>query len=255
MTLPLFSYHFPSYVKDSFNNEVNILWYHPEFTQSRYPPGQKISEACTLICLLVAVRISRGNLSIYDIENCPKLNIIMAEAMIEGNATHAWLVKKRLVSHPYLNTEDALKHGGKSLNILKEWKFNIFHEEIETSLYKNINTFLYEWYKAPKSHTLFMLLITCGRTILFIFQENTSKVTVFDSHSHTTINHSNHGLVIAQTTIDRLESLCNWYIQDVLKNCYNIQANKYELAFLYSYGAQCSGPNGVSCECKKSHKL
>ncbi|XP_071630863.1 uncharacterized protein [Temnothorax longispinosus] len=255
MTLPpLFSYHFPSYVKECFNNEVDILWYHPEFTQSRYPPGQKISEACTLICLLVAVRISRGNLSIYDIENCPRLNIIMAEAMIEGNTTHAWLVKKRLISHPYLNTEDALKHGGKSLNILKEWKFNIFHEEIETSLYKNINTFLYEWYKVPKFHTLFMLLITCGRTILLIFQENTSKVTLFDSHSHT-VNNLNHGLVIAQTTIDRLESLCNWYIQDVLKNCYNTQANKYELAFLYSYDAQCSGHNGISCECKKSCKL
>lgn len=36
--------------------------------------------------------------------------------------------------------------------------------------------FLHEWYKAPKSHTLFMLLITCGRTILFIFQEGTHKV-------------------------------------------------------------------------------
>lgn len=56
-------------------------------------------------------------------------------------------------------------------------KFNIFHEEIETSLYKNINIFLYEWYKAPKSNALFMLLITCGRTILFIFQESTNKVS------------------------------------------------------------------------------
>lgn len=69
----------------------------------------------------MAVRISRGNVSIYDIENCSRLNIIVAEAMIEGNATHAWLIKKRLISHPYLNTEDALKHGGKSLRTLKEW--------------------------------------------------------------------------------------------------------------------------------------
>ncbi|KYN11563.1 hypothetical protein ALC57_16347 [Trachymyrmex cornetzi] len=200
MTLPpLFSCHFPSYMKNCFNNEVDILWYQPEFTQSRYPPGQKLSEACTLICLLVAVRISRGNVSIYDIENCPRLNIIVAEAIIEGNTIHAWLIKKRLISHPYLNTEDALKHGGKSLNILKEW------------------------------------------------------VTLFDSHSHTTDN-SNHGLVIAQTTIDRLESLCNWYIQDVLKNCYNIHANKYELAFLYSY-TQCKGHNRILCECKKSCKM
>lgn len=58
-----------------------------------------------------------------------------------------------------------------------------------------------------------------------------------------------------QTTIDRLESLCNWYIQDVLKNCYNTQANKYELAFLYSYDAQCSGHNKTSCECKQPCKL
>ncbi|XP_036139625.1 uncharacterized protein LOC105838729 isoform X2 [Monomorium pharaonis] len=241
-------------MKDCFNNEVDILWYHPEFTQSRYPPGQKISEACTLICLLVAVRILKEDISIYDIENCSRLNIIVAEAMIEGNMTHAWLIKKKLISHPYLNTEDALRHGGKSLNILKEWKFNIFHEEIETSLCKNINIFLHEWYKAPKSHTLFMLLITCGRTILFIFQESTGKVTLFDSHSHATVN-SNHGLVIAHTTIDKLQSLCHWYIQDVLKDCYNTQANKYELAFLYSCDAQCSGPNGISCDCKKSCKI
>lgn len=41
MTLPpLFSHHFPTFVKDSFNNDVNLYWYHPEFSQSRYPPGQ-----------------------------------------------------------------------------------------------------------------------------------------------------------------------------------------------------------------------
>lgn len=83
--------------------------------------NSSVSEACTLICLLVAVRISRGHLLIHDIENCPRLNIIVAEAMIEGNATHAWLIKERLISHPYLSTEEALKHGGKSLNVLKEW--------------------------------------------------------------------------------------------------------------------------------------
>ncbi|XP_012225542.1 uncharacterized protein [Linepithema humile] len=218
MTLPpLFNCHFPPYIKDCYNNEVDILWYHPNFTQSRYPPGQE-------------------------------------KAIIEGNKIHAWLIKNKLISDPYLNTEEALKYGNKSLNKLKEWKFNIFHEEIEASLYKNINIFLHEWYKAPKAHTLFMLLITCGRTILFIFQESTYKVMLFDSHSHTTVN-SNRGLIIAQTTIDRLELLCNWYNQDVLKNCYNTKADKYELAFLYFYDAQCSGHNKVSCSCSKSHKI
>lgn len=69
----------------------------------------------------MAIRISRENLLIYDIESCPKLNIIVAEAIIEGNATHAWLIKERLLSDPYLSTEEALKYGGNSLNILKEW--------------------------------------------------------------------------------------------------------------------------------------
>lgn len=80
-----------------------------------------VSNACTLICLLVAVRISREHLLIYDVEKCPKLNIIVAEAIIEGNETHAWLIKNGLISDPYLNTEEALKYGGKSLDILKEW--------------------------------------------------------------------------------------------------------------------------------------
>ncbi|KAL0114739.1 hypothetical protein PUN28_011800 [Cardiocondyla obscurior] len=238
MTLPpLFSHNFPSYVKDRFNNDVEIMWYHPHFTQSRYPPGQKRSEACTLICLLVAARISRENLLIYDIESCPRFNIIIAEAMIEGNATHAWLVKEKIISHPYLNTEDALNCGGESLKILKEWKFYIFREQIETTLYKNINIFFHEWHRASKSHNLYMLLITCGRTILFMFQENTRKVTLFDSHSHIIDINLNYGIVVAQTTIDKLESLCSWYIQVVLKGCYNLQVKKYELAFLYSCDA------------------
>ncbi|KAK2578922.1 hypothetical protein KPH14_011131 [Odynerus spinipes] len=234
MTLPpLFSHHFPTFVKDSFNNDVNLYWYHPKFSQSRYPPGQGISNACTLICLLVAQRICQTGLLICNIENCPELTIIMAEAMVEGNATHAWIISQKLIPHTYLNTEEALKYGGRSLTMLKEWKFHVFHDKIERSLYKNIKTFLLEWYTDPKSTNLFMLLITCGRTVLFIFQEVTYKVTLFDSHGHSTIKHPNRGLVVAQTSIDTLESLCNWYSHEIVNNCYNMQANQYELAFLY----------------------
>lgn len=42
-----------------------------------------------------------------------------------------------------------------------------------------MTTFLCDWHKAPKSQDLFMLLITCGRTILFILQENIYKVSYF----------------------------------------------------------------------------
>ncbi|XP_016918101.1 uncharacterized protein LOC108001568 isoform X2 [Apis cerana] len=192
----LLNSYFSSYTKNYFKNSVVVLWYNQEFSQSRFPPGQTISEACTLICLLVAQRISQTGLLIYNIEKSPQFIAIIAEAMIEGNNIHAWIVKKGLVSHPYLSTEEALKLGGRNLNLLREWTFQVFYERIQNGLYQHINDFLHKWYLAPRSKNLFMLLITCGRTVLFIFQEN--MVTFFDSHSHSTIVNPNRGLVIAQ---------------------------------------------------------
>lgn len=53
---------------------------------------------------------------------------------------------------------------------------------------------------------------------------------------------------IIQTTIDKLEHLCNWYTKDVLNKCYNTKANQYELAFLYPSNSSCCGCNPV-CNC------
>ncbi|XP_012167855.1 uncharacterized protein LOC105666124 [Bombus terrestris] len=244
----LLNSYLSSYTKNYFENNVKVLWYNQEFSQSRFPPGQTISEACTLICLLVAQRISQTGLIIYDAEKSPKLIAIIAEAMIEGNTIHAWIVKKGLVSHPYLSTEEALRLGGKSLSLLREWTFQVFHEKIQRGLYQHISNFLHKWYLAPKSKNLFMLLITCGRTVLFIFQEKTYMVTFFDSHSHSTITNPNRGLVIAQTYIENLEHLCNWYTKDILNKCYNTKANQYELAFLYPSNSPCCGCDPV-CNC------
>ncbi|XP_076639874.1 uncharacterized protein LOC143351806 [Colletes latitarsis] len=240
--------HFPSYIKECFDNGVTVYWYNEEFSQSRYPPGQKISKACTLICLLVAQRVSETGLLIYNVDTCPEITAHVAEAMVEGNATHAWIVKKGLVSNPYLSTEEALKLGGQSLEILTEWTFQVFYEKIERGLYQHINNFLHKWYGSPKSKNLYMLLITCGRTVLFIFQESTYMVTFFDSHSHNSIANPNRGLVIAQATIDKLKLLCDWYIEEILNKCCNTKANQYELAFLYPDDKACCGCSS-SCTC------
>lgn len=168
MTLPpLFNESFPSFMREQIDNCTSAFWYHPEFSQSRYPPGQKKSEACTLICLLLAQRISERKLKIWGVEKCSELNILIAEAIIEGNKIHARILDKRIISHPYLNTVEALKYGGKSLNKLKEWKFRVVHEKIEKGLSKNIKTFLDVWYKNSRSENLFMLLITCDFIIRF----------------------------------------------------------------------------------------
>ncbi|XP_076685301.1 uncharacterized protein LOC143377646 isoform X2 [Andrena cerasifolii] len=192
-------FHLPLYKQNYSENDVVAYWYDEEFSQSRYPPGQKVSTACTLICLLVAQRISETELLVYNVEECPKITVIIAESIVEGNNIHEWIVKKGLVSHPYLNTEEALKLGGRSLCLLREWTFKVFRENIEKGLYQH--------------------------------------VTFFDSHSHNTITKSNRGLVIAQATMDNLKLLCDWYNEDILNKCYNTKATEYELAFLYSDGS------------------
>lgn len=65
-------------------------------------------------------------------------------------------------------------------------------------MYRNIQDFLQLWYQKPKSENLVMLLITCGRTVLFLFQESINKITLFDSHGHVRLKSFCRGLVIAQ---------------------------------------------------------
>lgn len=69
----------------------------------------------------MAQRISETELLVYNVEECPKITVIIAESIVEGNNIHEWIVKKGLVSHPYLSTEEALKLGGRSLSLLREW--------------------------------------------------------------------------------------------------------------------------------------
>lgn len=38
---PRFEHDFPSYLKDLSVKDIHVYWFHPEFTQSRYPPGQE----------------------------------------------------------------------------------------------------------------------------------------------------------------------------------------------------------------------
>ncbi|XP_011297053.1 uncharacterized protein [Fopius arisanus] len=246
---PFFTRHFPSYVRDHTVRDVQVYWYHPQFTQSRYPPGQQVSQACTLICLLVAQRICESHLQIMNVETSPELAVIIAESIVEGNRNHAWILQRGLVSHPYLSTDEALRFGGKRLKTIVEWKFQVFTENIEINLCQNIRRFLRDWYQKPRGDTLIMLLITCGRTVLFLFQSRMNKITLFDSHGHSTAKNPHRGLVVAQAKYENLYALCTWYVQEVLYNCFNVYADQYELAFLYYANPGCCGSGEHFCDC------
>ncbi|XP_012262544.1 uncharacterized protein LOC105689813 isoform X2 [Athalia rosae] len=184
---PLFGREFPSYERECYDNRVDVLWYQPAFSQSQYPPGQEGSEACTLICLLVAQGISQNEIILWDVDDYWDLSVVIAQAIAEGNRTHAWIMRQGLVAYAYLNTEEALKYGGSSLKLLREWTFHVYHEDIRERLFQNIQFHLRIWYEQPKSENLFMLLIASGRTILFTFQEKTFKVEFVSEK--TTVNH------------------------------------------------------------------
>lgn len=69
----------------------------------------------------MAQRICQSNLEIASVEKTPKLGILIAESIVEGNATHAIILQRGLVPHPYLSVDEALRFGGKRLRTLKEW--------------------------------------------------------------------------------------------------------------------------------------
>ena len=69
----------------------------------------------------MAHRISQLDMQITNFDCNLEFNVVIAEAIIEGNCIHSYLVKKKMIPHPYLNTEEALKFGGKKLSSLKEW--------------------------------------------------------------------------------------------------------------------------------------
>lgn len=78
------------------------------------------SEACTLICVLLAQLTCKTGHIIHDIEDNLTLNCMIAKAIIKGNKIHRNLLENQVISHSYLSIEEALFFG-EDLNILKEW--------------------------------------------------------------------------------------------------------------------------------------
>lgn len=78
---------------------------------------------------------------------------------------------------------------------------------------------------------LYAVLVADGRTVLFVCQPETGKVTMIDSHAHTRCL---AGAVIAQARIGDLDQLCIWFCA-MLTQAFErgSRVHPYEIAFLY----------------------
>lgn len=78
---------------------------------------------------------------------------------------------------------------------------------------------------------LYAVLVADGRSVLFIYQPETAKVTIIDSHAHTRCM---AGAVVAQARFGDWDKLSSWFCS-MLTQAFERGAfvHPYELAFLY----------------------
>ncbi|XP_023317982.1 uncharacterized protein LOC106651565 [Trichogramma pretiosum] len=247
----------PDYCQVEHYYGVTAYWFASNFTQSRYPNNQESSQACTLICLLVSSGVAQAKLHIGPESYNDLLTQVIAESIISGNRAYDRIMCRRLVKHHHLSVTDALKYCCPELCHMREWKWNVYHDNFEEQLVVNMNWFLEQWDRLDwQPDYLFMVLISNGRTVLFIFPKATKSAIFFDSHGHPDPNgsHSNsgRGIVVAQTARQNLEILVEWFIFKVIRPYTNANPVNYELACLY-YTRKSSCERSCHHDCSCSH--
>ncbi|XP_046485913.1 uncharacterized protein [Neodiprion pinetum] len=237
---------------------VLVWWFGQNFSQSRYgdrtngktvknrfefpnfrfrsfpAPG---SNACTLIAVLVALRISQSDMKISGGHDCcaqtplsSQLIKCLADSFVQGNKIHERLLKSGELPHVNMSVPEAIQAAGKSMRSIIEWKSLVYLMDMGSSLFDQLNETVQEWYRNPPpnhSDNLFVIIIADNRSVLLTFQHTVEKVTLIDSHQHL-----NRGAVVAQVDLQKLGSLCAWYL-GLMKHCYNVRPSCYELSYLY----------------------
>lgn len=109
-------------------------------------------------------------------------------------------------------------------------------EPLGETLTKNLLPVIVEFEHNPPERkvantNLYAVLVADGRSVLFVYQPETGKVTLIDSHAHTRCM---AGGVIAQSRFGDLEQLCNWFCA-MLTQAFErgSRVHPYEIAFLY----------------------
>ncbi|ODN02950.1 hypothetical protein Ocin01_03719 [Orchesella cincta] len=220
---------------------VNVWWFPTTFSQSQLGDRVIGSNACTLIAVLLGGRVTEFNIVIWGYQDQPLSRMLvtsLAEAIIEGNEIHESLMAEGTVNSMDLTVPEALRAVQFKYSNLVEWgdRTAFVNEPLAETLIENLLPVIIDFEHAPPERKrpntdLFAILVCDGRSVLFVYQPSTAKVTVIDSHAHSSCM---SGAVIAQARFGDLEQLCNWFFAMLTQSFERgARVQPYELAFLY----------------------
>ncbi|KAG4069623.1 hypothetical protein HA402_014646 [Bradysia odoriphaga] len=229
---------FPSNLHEK-QGKVSVWWFERNFSQSFYGAfASRQCNSCMLIMLLIASRIRIYNIKMKAVQDQLPFDLIsvFAESILDGNKIYCTMSNAKKLRDINFSVPDAICAVGKYLRGLNEW----FYASIQVLNFANgisesIFSGLTEGYNRWKGCTattktenyLFALLIASKQSVLFVFEEKSSTVTVLDSHEHLGV----YGSIVVQTDIKNLFGLCHtierMYL-DVSESC----PYRMELSFL-----------------------
>jgi hypothetical protein len=237
--------HKPPDIFETCERRVRVWWFPPDFTQThingRYEPnGKKGSNACTIICILMAHRVHDEGF-VLRVQPGASLDRTFvssfAQCISEGNAIHERMLRNGELTHMNLTVPEAMSASMPRSAILLEWfyvqKSLNNRVTMRQSLYDQITSAIRRWTSpyqispTPASLDLYLILIADARSVLVVYQREMGKLTLIDSHSHL---HS--GAVVAQVDVHHVRDLCSWY-EEVCHTIFGTKPDCYELSCLY----------------------
>nr|XP_018897792.1 PREDICTED: uncharacterized protein LOC109030988 [Bemisia tabaci] len=220
-------------IRMNYVRNLTILWFPPNFSQSKFGDRRAGSNACTLICILVSYKVHKTGLKLPNIrmqEAWEPLMNILAESIVEGNTIHERLRKENKLVEDNLTVPEAIHATRHHVERVTEWESTIISSRMKTSLFDYLSNKVMAWYDtvlSQKGSDLYVIVISLNRSVVLLFQKESETVTLVDSHSHYP-----HGAAIAQVPFKKLRELCNWYAC-LLRDSAEKPIKQYELSYLY----------------------
>lgn len=239
----------PPLVRRTRERRMKVYWFPADFNQvsinGRYEPsGRRGSNACTIICVLVASKLSSHSHPM-NIDRLPTYlpRVVLtsyAQCISEGNAIHLDRLTRGQLLHINLTVPESLVAGLPSTELMAEWyyvqKDLAPGVSLQEGLFEEITTAIRRWLNrippfptaVPQAGDLYMVIITQARSVLIVYREEYEEITLLDSHTH-----GRSGAVIAQTSAPLVRSLCSWY-EEVCHTIFGSNPVCFEISCIYA---------------------
>lgn len=216
--IPVVPYSIPSGVPNlRIYNSVLECSFPFEFSQSSIN-GRNGSNACTFISLCFGRLFTEQKLSLPFTSNLNSWTTALHYAMVKGNDIHDALFDNEAVN---LSVQDAVEMAGDEFGV---HSLGQQHDFFGAQLPQDLANYIHGL--SSKKERQCVGIVTTGRTMLFVFDENQAAGLV-DSHQHG----AQAGAVIACVAPNDELHLIAWFI-DMMKRVWNCDLNTCSLTVI-----------------------